>query len=263
MIKNIKFSKYSGHGNDFILIDKRLHPVELSKKQIIAACDRRFGVGADGIIFVDNAISAERHFRISIINCDGSEADMCGNAARIAVAYEANLTLRSKFFFETLNGQYIGEFINNEAVIYMSEIFDIDKYDISDLGILAGMYLNTGVPHTVIEVKNIESLDIVTEGQKIRYDQRFENGTNVCFFEVVQKNEIKFRVYERGVEGETHCCGTGVIASAITCKKLFNWQGELLVHCLGGEVYAIVDDKFKEVTYRGRVDLCFKGELSL
>lgn len=260
---NIGFIKYSGHGNDFILIDQRDTPIDMTQDQIIRACDRRFGIGADGIIFMDRPSSHDTDFSLRIINCDGSEASMCGNAARIAVAYESSITNKSAFKFETLNSVYKGEFNNNESVIYMSELFDVDKYDISDLGVLGGLYLNTGVPHTVIETKDLESLDLVKEGQKIRHDKRFDGGTNVCFFEVIKKNEIKFRVYERGIEGETHCCGTGVIATAITCKKIFNWDGEIKVHCLGGEVYASIDSEYENLIYRGEVDLCFRGQLVL
>jgi diaminopimelate epimerase len=212
---------------------------------------------------LNSARKKNNDFSVRIINCDGSEALMCGNAARIAVAYESSLTSLTQFKFETLNSIYSGEFINNESIIYMSELFDVDKYDISDLGVLGGLYLNTGVPHTVIETKNIEAMDLVKEGQKIRYDERFDGGTNVCFFEVIKKNEIKFRVYERGIEGETHCCGTGVIATAITCKKIFNWSGEILVHCLGGEVHALIENNYKDLVYRGKVDLCFRGQLNL
>ncbi len=259
----VEFKKYSGHGNDFILLDKRKIDHNLNDQQIIKLCDRRFGVGADGIIFMSQAENKEHDFGLRIINCDASEALMCGNAARIAVAYEASITNKEDFVFETKNSIYEGTFKNNESVIKMSELFDVDKYDISDLGVLGGMYLNTGVPHTVIETKNIEQMDLVAEGEKIRYDERFGGGTNVCFFEVVKKNEIKFRVFERGIEGETHCCGTGVIATAITCKKLFNWMGEILVHCLGGEVKAFIGNDFKEMIYTGKVEMCFDGVIKL
>lgn len=259
----VNFKKYSGHGNDFILLDRRIEDYNLSNNQIIKLCDRRFGIGADGIIFMSTPKDNSHDFSIRIINCDASEAIMCGNAARIAVAYEASLTRKEEFIFETKNSIYNGTYKNDESIIRMSELYDVDKYDISDLGVLGGMYLNTGVPHTVIETKNIEQMDLLTEGEKVRYDERFDGGTNVCFFEVVQKNEIKFRVYERGIEGETHCCGTGVMATAITCKKLFNWEGEILVHCLGGEVKAFVSENLKEMIYTGKVEMCFAGVMSL
>lgn len=257
----IDFTKYSGHGNDFVLIDLRDSDIELSKDSIISICNRRFGVGADGIIFI--SLSSQSDFSMRIKNCDGSEADMCGNAARIAVYHEYLKTKKSSFKFQTLNSRYEGKFEGGESCIKMSELYDVNKYDISDLGFLSGMYLNTGVPHTVVETKNIEELDLINEGLKIRHDSRFTNGTNVCFFEVIKKNEIKFRVYERGVEGETHCCGTGIVATAVTCKKLLNWDGEILVHCLGGEVKVSVSHDLKEILYKGKVDLSFKGSFEL
>ena len=260
---DIDFIKYSGNGNDFVLIDKRQANISLSLKRIIQICDRRFGIGGDGVILVDVPNNQENNFSIRIYNCDGSEAVMCGNAARIAVAYEAQRTNKSDFLFETKNSIYKGQFENEESIIKMSELFDIDKYDISDLGVLGGLYLNTGVPHTVIETKNLESFDLLTEGEKIRNDKRFEGGTNVCFFEVIKKGEINFRVYERGIEGETFCCGTGVMATAVTCKELFNWNGEILVHCLGGEVKAQVDSNLKNLLYKGAVIKCFEGKLKV
>lgn len=254
-----QFIKYSGHGNDFILIDKRVENIQFTPNLAKAICSRHFGVGGDGVILIDHA-KGDHDFSMRIWNTDGSVADMCGNAARVSVAYNHKITGKNEFSFETLNSIYQGQFKNNESIIKMSEVFDVDAIDISDIAHLGGMYLNTGVPHTVIQVKEIESLDFMARGLAIRHDQRFDGGTNVCFFEVVDSHEIKFRVFERGIEGETKCCGTGIVATAITCKELFNWTGELLVHCLGGEVKVNLNDDLSEIFYSGSVKLCFEGQ---
>ncbi|MCT4642186.1 MAG: diaminopimelate epimerase [Bacteriovoracaceae bacterium] len=254
----LHFVKYSGHGNDFILVDKRTQRVDLTLDQIQKICDRRFGIGADGIIYIDHSRKGN-DYDLRIWNLDGSEAIMCGNAARISVAYNYSLTKKTSFKFDTKNSVYNGDFKNDEAIIKMSELFDIDKYDISDLTVLGGMYLNTGVPHAVIQVADVENLNLVLEGAKVRHDERFDGGTNVCFFEVVGSKEIKFRVFERGVEGETLCCGTGVIASAITCKELFNWDGKIIVHSAGGTLSANIDKELSNILLCGKVEKCFEG----
>jgi diaminopimelate epimerase len=258
----IKFKKYSAHGNDFILIDQRVNRVELNEKLVQKLCHRNLGIGGDGIILIDEA-KGDHDFSMSIWNCDGSVADMCGNAARISVAYSHLITQKTQFTFKTLNSVYEGYFKDGEAIIKMSEVFDLDAIDITDLAPLGGMYLNTGVAHTVIQVKDIESLNINSRGLLIRHDERFEGGTNVCFFEPIRSGEIKFRVFEKGVEGETMCCGTGIVATAITCKELFNWTGEILVHCLGGEVKVSLNDDLSRILYQGRVDLVFEGEFKI
>jgi diaminopimelate epimerase len=258
----IKFRKYSGHGNDFIVIDQRIERFDLTADSFIKLSSRRFGIGGDGVIIIDHSFK-DKDYSLRIYNMDGSEALMCGNAARISVAYNAEVMNKTSFEFDTKNSIYSGKFENGEAIIKMSELFDIDKYDISDLSVLGAMYLNTGVPHAVIQITDIENFDLETKGSLIRHDERFDGGTNVCFFEVVKSHEIKFRVFERGIEGETHCCGTGIIATAVTCKELFNWSGEIKVHCLGGEVRAIINEDLSDLQFAGKVDLCFEGTITL
>ena len=264
---SMEFYKYSGSGNDFIVIDNRLGEFRIKPTQIAAWCKRREGVGADGVLTIG---SSEKHdFEMRIFNADGSEAEMCGNGARCCVhfAYHVLKLKDSKeFSFETMNGVYSGSVENdNEVKIKMTELYDVDSINISDLSSKRAMYLNTGVPHAVVQVASAEDVNVKSIGSAIRHDVRFPNGTNVDFFEVVDDREkvIKLRVYERGVEDETLCCGTGVMATAVSCAKFFNWSGEIKVYAKGGLLKAIVDKNLKDLYFQGEVKKLFKGELEL
>jgi len=123
------------------------------------------------------------------------------------------------------------------------------------------MYLNTGVPHCVLQVSSVESVNVDSLGSAIRRDVRFPYGTNVDFFEVVDNDEqvLKLRVYERGVEAETLCCGTGIMATAVTCAKKLGWEGEIKVHAKGGLLKAIVNKDLNDLYFQGEVKMVFKG----
>lgn len=261
----MEFYKYSGSGNDFIFIDNRSGLHRIRPSQIEAWCKRREGIGADGVITLNH--SSKYDFEMRIYNADGSEAEMCGNGARCSVHFAYHILkikTEKHFVFETMNGIYEGEVVEDDEVrVKMTELYDVDSINISDLTGKRAMYLNTGVPHAVIQVSSVEDVNVQAVGSAVRNDVRFPNGTNVDFFEVIdnEKKTIKLRVYERGVEGETLCCGTGVMATAVSCAKFFNWDGEISVFAKGGFLKAIVDKEFKNLYFQGKVHMIFKGEL--
>lgn len=260
----IEFYKYSATGNDFIIIDNRDNSVKLTKKQIVNCCRRREGIGADGVVYL---LSDPRNdFRLQIFNADGSEAEMCGNASR-AITHFAYHYLKikddTKFTFSTMNGQYNSEIVaSGEIKVKMTELYDVGKITLSDLIYnQASLYLNTGVPHSVYQLATLENFDFESLAKTIRFNERFTAGTNVDFFEVVdkEKQKINLRVFERGVEAETLCCGTGVMACAVACRKFFNWIGEIQVNTKGGLMRALVDEELKDLYIQGPVTMVYKG----
>lgn len=259
----MSFYKYSGSGNDFILFDNRDGKFEITPSLVRNWCRRREGIGADGVIMF-NASGAENDYSLRIWNADGSEAEMCGNAARCSVHYAYNfakLKEDKNYSFDTMNGVYAGEIVDEGVRIKMTELYDVDAIDVSDYSQKTALYCNTGVPHTVLQVSSVEDVNVENLGRVIRKDVRFPTGTNVDFFEVVndEKQIIKLRVYERGVEAETLCCGTGIMATAVTCAKKFGWQGEVTVHAKGGLLKAIVDKELKNLYFQGKVEMVFQG----
>lgn len=259
-----KFYKYSGSGNDFILLDQMETSFKVKISDIKNWCQRREGIGADGVIVISP--SKDRDYELRIWNADGSEAEMCGNAARSSIHYMAKhrKNIKDLYQFETMNGLYEGSLVDGDVVkVRMTELYDVNKISVDDLGRKGSLYLNTGVPHTVIQVNNVEDVNIQSLGRTIRNDVRFQNGTNVDFFEVMNEKEqrIKLRIYERGVEDETLCCGTGVMATAVACAKFFNWSGEIKVHTRGGELCALVDESLENLYFQGAVSSVFSGDL--
>ncbi len=263
----MQFYKYSGSGNDFIVIDNRNDKLCIEPGVVVDWCKRREGIGADGVVLI--GFSTKHDYTFRIFNADGSEAEMCGNGARCSVhfAYHVlKMKADRKFVFETMNGVYTGEIMfGNEVKLKMTELYEVDAIDISDLSGKRSLFLNTGVPHAVIQVSSVDDVNVKAVGSAIRNDSRFPSGTNVDFFEVADKDNqsIRLRVYERGVEDETLCCGTGIMATAVSCAKFFDWSGEVSVEVKGGKLKAIVDKGFKDLYFQGGVKLLYKGEVEV
>lgn len=219
----IPFVKMSGTGNDFILIDHRQPLIEPDSMSAFAAavCRRKFSVGADGLILIENAEGAD--FRWRFFNADGSVAEMCGNGARCAARFAFMQGIApTKMRFETLAGLIEAEVTDQEVAVKMTEPHDLRLHQTISVNNapLVLHSLNTGVPHAVVFVDNIEETDVRGLGRIIRYHETFQPaGTNVNF---VQKRgeTFKVRTYERGVEDETLACGTGSAASAIIAALL-------------------------------------------
>jgi diaminopimelate epimerase len=218
MNRQIKFIKISAAGNDFILVDnrKKVLPKDASKlaKKL---CHRQFSVGADGVIILEESAVAD--FKMRFVNSDGSVAAMCGNGGRAIARFAFLLGIVSrKMIFETDAGIVHGEVSGKSVKLALYEPTDA-RLDFNlrvDRKEFNASFINTGVPHTVIFINNIEKTDVVTIGRMVRYHRDFApKGTNVNFVQIKDKHTLLVRTYERGVEDETLACGTGVTASAI------------------------------------------------
>lgn len=209
----IEFAKYEGAGNDFILIDTRNNDPKIGSKLIAKLCDRRFGIGADGLITLSR--SAEMDCSMRYYNADGSEGEMCGNGGRCFALYAEHLGIGGETkFFDAADGLHTARILETRGYSGQIELGMISVKEI-----LSGdgwWFLNTGVPHYVEFVKELDKTDVAERGRIIRNDtERFPKGTNVDFVEVAGPGHIRLRTYERGVEAETPACGTGAAAAAI------------------------------------------------
>ncbi|MCX5694497.1 MAG: diaminopimelate epimerase [Candidatus Omnitrophica bacterium] len=258
-MRKIKFTKMVGSGNDFIVITDKLsgNLPKLAK----TLCDRKFGIGADGVLLLSKCKGAD--LRMRIFNADGSEAEMCGNGSRCA-AYFMD---KPKARLLTLAGIINTEVCGNQVKVQLTAPKDI-KLDIPLItsGRLVKVnFINTGVPHAVIFVNGIERIDVKHIGSNIRNHKTFApRGTNVNFVEEIGSNAIRVRTYERGVEDETLACGTGSTASALVFALKNNLDSLINVCTQGGETLKISfqkeDGEFKKVWLAGAVRIVYKGE---
>jgi len=256
----INFSKYHGAGNDFIMIDNRKMIFNSDDFNLIAnLCHRRFGIGADGLILLQN--HEDYDFQMRYFNADGHESTMCGNGGRCAVAFAKELGMlnSSSTSFFTIDGLHSAEILNNDIKLKMADVHEIRE--LKDY-----YYTNTGSPHIVLFNNDIEIIDVVNEGRKYRYDKRIsDNGVNVNFIQVVNENLIKIRTYERGVEDETWSCGTGAVAAAIAYVIHENVEGNNLkinVLAKGGKLTVLLQHaqlKFHNVFLIGNAKKVFNG----
>ncbi|MDB4259298.1 diaminopimelate epimerase [Akkermansiaceae bacterium] len=268
----LNFTKMNGAGNDFVVIDNLGFDRSLSGAQIEKLCDRHRGVGADGLLAVEPAEKgADVKFRY--YNADGGEAEMCGNGARCFGRYVSRLLDgdRSKLTFETIAGTLRAEMIGEEVLIEMSEPFGLEiesPVAINTLGVPVHN-LNTGVPHAVAFVEDVEATEIVKNGAAIRYHAHYEpSGTNANFVQVLSPQHLLVRTYERGVEGETLACGTGITACALIHHLLTGAPPPIKVTVRGGDDISIgfepqEDQKFANVTMTGPADFVFEGEIEV
>ena len=203
----LEFFKYQGTGNDFIMIDNRQKIFSQEDTKLIGElCDRRFGIGADGLILIENHSGCD--FKMIYFNSDGSQS-LCGNGGRCAVAFAKYLgIIESKATFEAIDGLHYATIDEDYVKLQMHDVSSVKK--ISD-----DLFLDTGSPHHIKMTDSLKSLDVKTEGAKIRYSDRYgESGTNVNFVSKDSTDTFSIRTYERGVEDETLSCGTGVTAVA-------------------------------------------------
>ena len=224
----IPFSKYHGTGNDFIMIDNRSIGLSLTQKQVAQLCDRRFGIGADGLILleIEGGIVKMVYF-----NSDGAPSSMCGNGGRCFVTFCQNLkVLSGSGEFLAVDGMHSFKMADNEVSLKMGDVTLIEP-------IGEAVYLDTGSPHYVTMVDEVLDIDIVNDAHKTRYNERFSaEGTNVNFVEMMD-GVTHIRTYERGVEDETLSCGTGATACAIAMHYLGHvTETDVPVKVLGGKV---------------------------
>lgn len=257
----IPFAKFHGTGNDFILIDGFTTKFINTPGRIKEMCDRRFGIGADGLIIISPSDSFD--FEMIYYNADGSKATMCGNGARCAVAFGQMLGVHSgSVSFLAGDGPHTAKasLISNgtwDVCITMKDVNYPVKTD-------EGWYINTGTPHFVKLVNSVKCINLLEEGRLIRNQKSLfaPDGVNVNWFSMTP-GLINVRTYEKGVEDETWSCGTGVTASALIAGTLTN-EGEWDIETKGGRLHVSfrpIDDKFTNVTLQGPAQLVFTGEI--
>jgi diaminopimelate epimerase len=261
---SLLFSKYSVTGNDFIIIDDRENKFQAGREKLWKGlCERRLGVGADGVLLLCDGENVD--FTMRYYNADGNEAEMCGNGARAICHFAEEIFGKKEFKFKTMNGEYNGEIHDDEEVsIQMAERSDVELYKISDLAPFAlnSYFVNTGVPHCVYQVDSIKNINVEELGRKICHDALFPSGTNVNFFEVLSEGHVFLRTYERGVEAETLSCGTGATATALACDSFFKGWDLLTINVLGGELKISLDDNLEKIMLRGKVEKIYTGSIS-
>ena len=268
-MEKINFFKMSGSGNDFIVIDNRKGVVEKKnlKTFISKICRRRMSVGADGIILLENADRAD--FKWRFYNADGSRAEMCGNGARCVSRFAwLNRIADSRMSFETDAGIIDAEVADDQVTIKIPGPTGLKLNDSLEMntGPISISRINTGVPHVVVEVDDIEKAQVVEVGRQIRYHEAFApEGTNVNFVSYDKDGNLTVRTYERGVEDETLACGTGAIAGAVimACKSKSpspvkvktRSGGFLMIH------FKVEEDHFFDVSLQGDARIIYRGEL--
>lgn len=258
-MKRLKFAKMVGSGNDFIIIEGK--PAGNLSGLAKTLCDRKFGIGADGLLLLNKRKDANLSMRI--FNADGSEAEMCGNGARCAAFFSG----RPKISLHTAAGIINAQVLAGQVKIQLTAPKDI-KLDIPlivNKRSLKVNFINTGVAHVVIFVNGIDSLDLKHIGRSIRNHQKFSpRGTNVNFVEEKDKNLIRIRTYERGVEDETLACGTGSTAAALIFALKNNLDNLIKVKTQSGEILKVTFQKengeFIKVWLEGSVRIVYKGE---
>lgn len=259
----IEFSKYQGTGNDFVLIDNRNNLISPDNTSLIEElCHRRFGIGADGLMLLENEHNYD--FRMRYFNSDGKEASMCGNGGRCIVAFAYHLGIiqdRTKFI--AVDGEHEAKVEDNEGHIKvnlkMVNVSGIEKNETT-------FYMNTGSPHYVQFIDDHNEFDTYSNGKAIRYNKRFaKEGTNVNFVSF-NNNDLQVSTYERGVEDETYSCGTGVVASAISAGFLKN-KNRFNINTKGGKLSVsfnkIDNQNINNIWLMGPATHVFSGSLTV
>ena len=258
----IVFHKYQGTGNDFVILDNRDKAYDgLAVKQVKHICDRRFGIGADGLMLLGKKEGYD--FEMIYYNADGNESSMCGNGGRCLVKFAYNQgIIKSSYNFIAIDGVHLGEIDMNGIVrLKMQDVTKVEMHSSYTL-------LNTGSPHFIKFASNVENIDVVETGREIRYSKAFAaEGVNVNFVESIDEDSIFVRTYERGVEDETLSCGTGVTAAALMSAHNENGFNRVEVKTPGGRLsveYTKLDDQhFDNIWLCGPAEFVFKGEIEI
>ena len=258
----IQFSKYHGAGNDFILLDNRNQEYTLDQELIAKLCERRYGIGADGLMILENSDSYD--FNMRYFNSDGNEASMCGNGGRCIVAFAKDLGIIADVTeFTAVDGVHKAKINSSGINAYDISLNMNDVSNIKEEGNI--FFLDTGSPHHIEFVDDVSKVDVYNKGKQIRYSDKYKanNGTNVNFIEATD-SALKIRTYERGVEDETHACGTGATAAAIAFAiKNKEYNKEIILEALGGVLRLNFDfnnNIFTNIVLSGPTKLVFKGK---
>ncbi len=260
----VNFSKYQGTGNDFILIDDRENKIHLSLAQVKQLCDRRFGIGADGLILLKNKSGFD--FEMVYYNADGNKSSMCGNGGRCITAFAHTLGLvHGEVRFSAVDGAHQSIIQGTTPMVVKLKMGDVPEVDDQRDFVL----LDTGSPHYVKFVDDVAAIHVFEEGRRIRNTDPFkEKGVNVNFVQTMD-GELIVRTYERGVEDETLSCGTGVTASALASvykNKMAGERGVVNILTPGGrlKVYFEKDEAgFKNIWLEGAATFVYKGEIEV
>jgi len=258
----LEFYKYQGTGNDFVMVDNRTDFFPKDNIKLIAhLCDRRFGIGGDGLILLEN--DTESDFKMVYYNSDGNQSSMCGNGGRCLVAFAKMLkVIKNSATFSAVDGLH-------HANISDTGLVSLQMIDVTDVKINQNyVFLNTGSPHHVQLVEDLENYDIKENGAKIRYGDLYgKAGSNVNFVKQVDENTFSLRTYERGVEDETLSCGTGATAVAIAMNILGKTQASSVnLNVEGGKLTVSFEKNesfFTKVTLKGPAEFVYKGTIAI
>ena len=267
----LDFTKMNGAGNDFVLIDNRARKIRLSRAQIVRLCDRHRGVGADGVILLVPPASGKADWAWKFYNSDGSTGEMCGNGARCFSRFVQKLTgVRGGLTFETEAGIITASFQGERVTVGLTQPGDLrlNQQVTLSVGTKTIHSISTGVPHAVLFVPDTDLAPIQQLGPEIRRHPHFgPKGTNVNFAQRLGPNRIRVRTYERGVEGETLACGTGVTATALISARLHGFKSPVKVRVQGGEELEVsFKDKggeFSDVRLKGPAEFAFEGRIEI
>ena len=252
----IEFYKYQGTGNDFIMIDDRKNEFDMNDNGLISAlCERRMGIGADGLILLRNHDTLD--FEMIYFNADGKQSSMCGNGGRCIIAFAEMLEIiTTEATFMAIDGEHKGKRIDDGISLQMQDVSKIE-------GVGDGLVLDTGSPHYVEMVDDLHNLDINKKGRRIRNSAPFKKeGINVNF--VLDAAELQVRTYERGVEAETLSCGTGVVATAIAMYYANCIEENFInVRTKGGELsvsFEEINGAYQNIWLSGEASMVYAGE---
>lgn len=257
----LQFYKYQGTGNDFVLADNRQGVYShLSNEAIRQLCDRRFGIGADGFMLLNNKEGYD--FEMVYYNADGREGSMCGNGGRCIVKFASDIGIKkSAYHFIATDGPHDATIDGEVVSLKMKDVNGIESYEKDSV-------LNTGSPHYVQLNAGLKDFDVFNEGKKIRYSKDFEaNGINVNFVQVKDSESIMVRTYERGVENETFSCGTGVTAAALVFYHNKNGFNSVAIETLGGNLNVSFnrspEGTYSDIWLKGPAVKVFEGQTTI
>jgi diaminopimelate epimerase len=267
----LEFLKMSGAGNDFILLDNRNARIVLTPEQVAKLCHRQFGIGADGLMLLVPSLTGKADWAWRFYNSDGSDAAMCGNGARCFARYIQRTTgwTRPTVTFETAAGVITAEFQGERVTINLTAPHDLRLSEkvATQAGVLEVSSINTGVPHAVVFVEDADKAMVQPLGSELRWHEHFKpRGTNVNFAQVQGTNQLRVRTYERGVEGETLACGTGVTASALVASRLHGFTSPIRIQVQSGDELSVSFQSdgqggFSDVRLGGPASFVFEGRI--
>jgi diaminopimelate epimerase len=256
----LTFYKFQGTGNDFVMVDNRQNIFDRQNTKLIAfLCDRRFGIGADGLILLENEEGLD--FKMVYFNSDGNESTMCGNGGRCLVAFSKYLNIiKDSATFNATDGLHKATITDGLVSLQMKDVSEVKEKP-------NATFLDTGSPHHVQIVSNLKNFEVKKEGARLRYSVYGERGSNINFVEQVDATNFEVRTYERGVEDETLSCGTGVTAVAIAMHKTGKTsENEISIKALGGDLtikFDVKDGTYSNVFLTGPAEFVFKGEIDV